>query len=642
MSEENPDAAFDSKAFLKSLTSRPGIYRMLDAEGTVLYVGKARNLRKRVSSYFSKGNLGAKTRALVAQIRGVEVTVTHTENEALILESNLIKALKPRYNILLRDDKSYPYIFLSPADSFPRLAYHRGAKRAKGRYFGPYPSAGAVRESLHLLQKLFRVRQCEDNFFRNRSRPCLQYQIERCTAPCVGLISEAQYAEDVRRTTLFLEGKSSQVIDELVIKMEQASQALAFEEAAEIRDLIGNLRRVQETQYVSGEGGNLDVIAVVISGGLACVQVFFVRDGRNLGNKSFFPRHTEGAEPGEVLAAFIAQYYLVGHPGRTVPGEILVNTPPDGGEALLQNVLSEECGHRVRIAYKLRGERARWVTMAVTNAENALNAQIATKSTVLRRFEALQDVLQLDSPPQRLECFDISHTQGEATVASCVVLDTTGPVKSDYRRFNIENITPGDDYAAMRQALMRRYTRLKKGEGKLPDILLIDGGKGQVSEAESVMEELQIDGVTLLGVAKGPARRPGEEQLILSAALSSNKEAVGSEPGAVLGAEPGTLLREETPRILPADSPALHLIQQIRDEAHRFAITGHRARRAKARNTSVLEGIAGLGSKRRQTLLKQFGGLQEVARAGMEDLASVPGISKQLAQRVYDVFHVDE
>jgi excinuclease ABC subunit C len=485
-----------------------------------------------------------------------------------------------------------------------------------------------VRESLNLLQKLFRVRQCDDNFFRNRSRPCLQYQIERCTAPCVGLIDPETYRQDVRRTTLFLEGKSAKVIDELVEQMEQASKALAFEEAAHFRDLIGSLRRVQESQYVSGEGGNLDVIAAVISGGLACVQVFFVRDGRNLGNKTFFPRHTEGADASEVLAAFIAQYYLVSHAGRTIPAEILVNQPlagEDEGGELLQSVLSDESGHRVQISHKLRGERARWVAMAVTNAENALHAQIAAKTTVLRRFEALQEVLQLDSPPQRLECFDISHTQGEATVASCVVLDTTGPVKSDYRRFNIEDITPGDDYAAMRQALLRRYTRLKKGEGKLPDVLLIDGGKGQVSEAEAVLEELQISGVTLLGVSKGPARRPGEEQLILSSTT-----------------EEGTLLREDTPRILPADSPALHLIQQIRDEAHRFAITGHRQRRAKARNTSVLEGIAGLGPKRRQILLKQFGGLQEVARAGVEDLASVPGISKQLAQRVYDVFHVEE
>ncbi|VAX01387.1 Excinuclease ABC subunit C, partial [hydrothermal vent metagenome] len=419
-----PDV-FDAKEYLKTLTSRPGVYRMLDASGTVLYVGKARNLKKRVTSYFTRATQAAKTRTMVAQVQGVEVTVTHTESEALLLESNLIKELKPRYNILLRDDKSFPYIFLSENDDFPRLSYHRGAKRAKGRYFGPYPSAGAVRESLNLLQKLFRVRQCDDNFFRNRSRPCLQYQIQRCTAPCVGLIDKQRYATDLRHTTMFLEGKSAKVINELVEQMEQASAALEFEEAAQIRDLIGSLRRVQESQYVSGESGNLDVIAVMLGGGLACVQVFFVRDGRNLGNKTFFPRHIEGAGPDEVLTAFIAQYYLVGHAGRTVPAEILVNTALDDEGELLQTVLSEESGHRVRITHKLRGERARWVTMAVTNAENALNAQIATKSTVLRRFQALQDVLQLDSPPQRLECFDISHTMGEATVASCVVLDTT-------------------------------------------------------------------------------------------------------------------------------------------------------------------------------------------------------------------------
>ena len=613
--DETPSTAFDAKEYLKTLTSRPGVYRMLDANGGVLYVGKAKNLKKRVASYFHRSGLAPKTRALVAQIRGVEVTVTHTEGEALLLENNLIKDLKPRYNILLRDDKSYPYIFLSDTKAYPRLSYHRGAKRAKGRYFGPYPSAGSVRESLSLLQKLFRVRQCDDSFFSNRTRPCLQYQIKRCTGPCVGLISEAQYREDVRRTTLFLEGKSSTVINELVAQMEQAAEAQAFEEAAQHRDLIANLRRVQESQYVTGEGGDLDVIAAVTGGGLACVQVFFVRDGRNLGNKSFFPRHTDGAEADEVLSAFIAQYYLVGHAGRTVPSEILINHALDD-RALLESVLADESGRKVQTSHKLRGERSRWVEMAVTNAENSLNTQIATKSTVLRRFDALQEVLQLDSPPQRLECFDISHTMGEATVASCVVLDTTGPVKSDYRRFNIEGIIPGDDYAAMHQALLRRYTRLKKGEGKLPDILFIDGGKGQLSEAEAVMEELQITGVTLIGVSKGPSRRPGQEQLILAST--------------------------QTPRVLPADSPALHLIQQIRDEAHRFAITGHRQRRAKARTTSILEGIDGLGPKRRQTLLKQFGGLQEVARAGVEDLARVPGISKQLAQRVYDVLHVED
>lgn len=607
--------AFDARAFLKTLTERPGVYRLLDAKGVVLYVGKARNLKKRVASYFRQTQPHPKTRALMAQVQGVEVVVTHTESEALLLENNLIKALKPHYNILLRDDKSYPYIFLSQGDAFPRLSYHRGAKRVRGRYFGPYPGAGAVRESLGLLQKLFRVRQCEDNFYRNRSRPCLQYQIKRCTAPCVGLISESAYAEDVRHTVMFLEGKSSAVIDELVTKMEAASASLAFEEAAQCRDLIANLRRVQETQHVSGESGDLDVIAVVSEGGQVCVQVFFVRGGRNLGNKTFFPRHTQGAKPGEVLAAFISQFYLGGSGGRAVPAEILASHAPED-VMLLQAVLTEEAGRRVQISHRLRGERARWLEMAETNAQTALRAQLAGKANLLRRFEALQDALELDDFPQRLECFDISHTMGEATVASCVVLDTTGPVKADYRRFNIEDITPGDDYGAMRQALRRRYTRLKKGEGRLPDILLIDGGKGQLAEAEGVLEALQVDGVILLGVAKGPDRKPGQEVLFLSG--------------------------REVPRILPSDSPALHLIQQIRDEAHRFAITGHRQRRARARNTSVLESIAGLGPKRRQTLLKQFGGLQEVARAGVEDLAGIPGISKPLAQRVYDVFHGDD
>jgi excinuclease ABC subunit C len=642
------DAVFDSKAFLKTLTGKPGIYRMLDAEGRVLYVGKARNLKKRVSSYFSRSKLGPKTQAMVAQVRGVEVTVTHTENEALILENTLIKSLKPRYNILLRDDKSYPYIFLSENDEYPRISYHRGAKRAKGRYFGPYPSAGAVRESLNLLQKLFRVRQCEDNFFRNRTRPCLQYQIQRCTAPCVEVVNKQDYQQDVRHTVMFLEGKSPEVIDELVKRMEKASSEQEFEEAAHFRDQIASLRRVQESQYVSGEGGDLDVIAAVLEGGLACVQVFFIRGGRNLGNKVFYPQHVNDAQASDVLAAFIPQFYLVGSSGgsgRTIPSEILLSHSPEshspenhsqedaesggaepGSKELLESVLSEESGRRVRIAYRLRGERKKWLEMATTNAQTAVRAHVASKANLLHRFEVLQDNLGLDSLPQRLECFDISHTMGEATVASCVVMDTTGPVKSDYRRFNIEGITPGDDYAAMRQAINRRYTRLKKGEAKMPDILFIDGGKGQLAEAEKVMEELQINGVILVGIAKGPGRKAGEEELFLSGdSLSAN-----------------SLLAKSTPRILPNDSPALHLIQQIRDEAHRFAITGHRQRRAKARNTSVLEDVPGLGPKRRQNLLKQFGGLQEVARAGVEDLSSIPGISKQLAQRVYDVFHSDE
>ncbi|HEB94539.1 MAG TPA: excinuclease ABC subunit UvrC [Gammaproteobacteria bacterium] len=615
MAEQYDTPAFDAKAFLGTLTGKPGVYRMLDAEGSVLYVGKARNLKKRVSSYFQRTVQSPKTRALVAQIRGVEVTVTHTENEALLLENNLIKQLKPRYNILMRDDKSYPFLFLSANHDYPRLGYHRGARRVKGRYFGPYPSAASVRESLHILQKVFRVRQCEDSFYGNRSRPCLQYQIERCTAPCVGHISRADYAEDVRHAVMFLEGRNSSLIDELVIRMEAVAKALQFEQAARFRDQIASLRRMQETQSVSGEGGDRDVIAVVNEGGAACVQVFFIRGGRNLGNKSYFPRQTEGAAPADILSAFVAQFYLSGEGsgGREIPPQILLNAEPEAA-GVLQSVLSEQGGHKVQLIWRLRGERARWQQMAEANARTALRSRLAGKAGVLKRLEALQDALGLDSLPQRLECFDISHTMGEATVASCVVLDGNGPLKADYRRFNIEGIVPGDDYAAMHQALMRRYTRLKKGEGKLPDILIIDGGKGQVAQAVAVLEALQISGVSLLGVAKGPSRKPGQEVLVFADREMS----------------------------LPADSPALHVIQQIRDEAHRFAITGHRQRRAKKRNTSVLEGISGLGPKRRQQLLKQFGGLQEVARAGVKDLASVPGISKNLAQKVYDVFHSDE
>lgn len=607
MSDEQGNIAFDAKAYLKTLSSRPGVYRMLNAAGEVIYVGKARNLVKRVSSYFSRSVTTAKTRALVSQIVNIEVTVTHTENEALILENNLIKELRPRYNVLLRDDKSYPYIFLS-ADQFPRLAYHRGAKRTQGRYFGPYPSAGAVRETLNLLQKLFRVRQCEDTFYSNRSRPCLQYQIKRCTAPCVDYVSAAEYADDVRLATLFLEGKDSQVIDELVRQMEIASAKLEFERAAQYRDQIASLRRVQERQYVSGTGGDLDVIVSAYEKGVGCVQVVFIRGGHQLGNKTFFPGHTQDTDVAEILAAFLPQYYL----GKQVPAEILVNQPMED-QQLLEEVLSEQAERKVSISHNLRGDRARWVQMAVINVDDALRRHLASKSGMRQRYEALQDALELDSTPQRLECFDISHTMGEATVASCVVFNDEGPLKSDYRRFNIEGITPGDDYAAMHQALTRRYTRLKEGEGKLPDILFIDGGKGQLAEAQKVLEELQVSDVVLVGVAKGPERKAGLETLFLYG--------------------------HEQPIILPTDSPALHLIQQIRDEAHRFAITGHRQRRAKTRSTSVLEGIPGVGPKRRRDLLKQFGGWQEVARAGVDDLLKVKGISRDLAQKIYDALH---
>ncbi len=583
---------------------------MLNAQGKVLYVGKARNLKKRVASYFRSSGLPAKTQALMAQVQHIEVTVTHSESEALILENNLIKEFKPRYNILLRDDKSYPYIHLSAHADFPRFGFYRGGKQEPGRYFGPYPSASAVRESLQLLQKLFPVRQCEDSFYRNRSRPCLQYQIKRCTAPCVGLVEPETYQQDVHHAVLFLEGKNNQVIDELVARMEEAATRLHFEEAARYRDQIATLRHVQEQQYVSGERGDLDVIAAVAHHGLGCVEVFYVRNGRVLGNKTFHPQHSQDTDAAGILAAFLPQYYL----GREVPGEILVNHVLKDRE-LFERTLAAHTGHRVTISNKVRGERARWLALAAANAQHAVSRQLANKANTLQRFEALQEALNLDDLPQRIECFDISHTMGEATVASCVVFDTEGPLKSDYRRFNIEDITPGDDYAAIHQALLRRYTRLSQGEGKLPDVLFIDGGKGQLAQAAQVLEELQIGNVALIGIAKGPERKPGAESLFLSGV--------------------------KQPFILPNDSSALHLIQQIRDEAHRFAITGHRQRRGKSRNSSPLEHIPGLGPKRRRSLLSHMGGMQEVARAGVEELAKVHGISKDLAQRIYDVLHGD-
>ena len=600
-------SGFDARNFLKHLTSRPGVYRMQAADGEVLYVGKARNLKKRVSSYFRSGGVSPKTQVLMSQVAQVEVTVTHTESEALLLENNLIKSLQPRYNVLLRDDKSYPYIFLSTAQDYPRLSVHRGARKLKGRYFGPYPNATAVRESLHLLQKVFRVRQCEDSFFSNRSRPCLQYQIKRCTAPCVGLVSAEEYAEDVRHTIQFLEGKNTEIVDELAQRMDAAAGVLDYEAASRYRDQIINLRRVQERQYVSGERGDLDIIAVTTTGGMACIQVFFVRAGRNLGNKTFFPRAPQEEGAGEILSAFVAQYYL----GREAPSELLVNADiPDA--ALLEQVLSEQSGHAVAVRGRVRGERARWLEMAERNAAHALQARMASRAGMAQRFEALQRSLGVEEPITRVECFDISHTGGEATVASCVVFNQEGAVKSDYRRFNIEGVEPGDDYAAMSQALMRRYTRISAGEGQMPDLILIDGGKGQLAMAERVLEELQMTGVPLVGVAKGPERKPGWEVLHL--------------PG-------GRELR------LSADDQALHLIQQIRDEAHRFAITGHRQRRARSRTESSLEAIPGIGPKRRQQLLRQFGGMREVARAGIEDLTRVKGISRELAQQIYDAFH---
>ncbi|MCG7897335.1 MAG: excinuclease ABC subunit UvrC [Candidatus Thiodiazotropha lotti] len=598
---------FDHAKFLNTLTSRPGVYRMIGEQEKVLYVGKAKNLKKRVSSYFTR-SLNRRIQIMVSQIIEIEIIVTHTEAEALILENQLIKSLKPKYNILLRDDKSYPYIHLSSDQDYPALSFRRGARKGKGRYFGPYPSAGSTRETLQLLQKLFPVRQCEESFYRNRSRACLQYQIKRCSGPCVGLVSEQDYALDVEHAVMFLEGKTNLVVDELVKQMESASQKLEFELAARYRDQIKSLQRIQERQYVSGESGDLDIVAIAKRGNSACIQVFYIRSGRNLGNKSFYPTVPQGDSEESVLRAFITQYYL----DKPLPNEIIINTALEE-RALLEAVFTEQAKRRIRIGKKVRGERARWLKMAAGNAKLALQSRLNAQSNMEQRLQSLQQALDLAAIPERMECFDISHTRGELTVGSCVVFNQEGPLKSDYRRFNIENITPGDDYAAMGQVLERRYRRVKKGEVPLPDLLFVDGGRGQLASVNDCLQDLGVSGLILVGVAKGVDRKAGMEQLFL--------------------------LGRNSPIILPADSPALHLIQQIRDEAHRFAITAHRQRRQKSRKRSVLEDIPGIGAKRRQRLMKQFGGLQALSRAGVEDLARVEGISKGLAEQIYQALH---
>jgi excinuclease ABC subunit C len=602
------DQLFDSKGFIKSLTKRPGIYKMLDDKGEILYIGKAKNLKNRVSTYFNKQVASPKQQTMVARIANIEVTVTHTEGEALLLESQLIKRHKPRFNISLRDDKSFPYLYLSSNQDFPQLTFHRGAKNKKGQYFGPYPSAGAVRESLKLLQKIFPIRQCEDSFFNNRTRPCLQYQIERCTAPCVGLIDKQSYAEDVASTVMFLEGKGTTLIERLIAKMENAAADLHFEQAATYRDQIAKLRTILEKNFIHGERGDVDIIACAVKANVACIQVFFIRNGQQLGNKVYFPKMLDEYDPAAVIQAFIPQYYL----DKPVPYELIVSHEPEE-TGLLSEVLAKLAKHSVTIAYNVRGERSKWLQMAMTNAENSLLSKLADKQGIYARFLSLQEELGCKETPKRLECFDISHTQGGQTVASCVVFDRDGPVKSAYRRFNIEGITGGDDYAAIYQAVSRRYKRLKQGEHEAPDILFIDGGKGQVHEAQKALAELGINDVMIVGVSKGVDRKPGMEKLI----LVGQEQPVNVTPGA----------------------SGLLLIQHIRDEAHRFAITGHRQRRGKVAKQSVLEGIAGLGAKRRQLLLKQFGGLQGIEQAGVDALSSVDGISKQLAQRIYDNFH---
>ncbi|WP_111740088.1 excinuclease ABC subunit UvrC [Leminorella richardii] len=602
---------FDSQAFLKHVTNEPGVYRMYDASGVVIYVGKAKDLKKRLSSYFRQNVSSKKTEALVKSIHSIDVTVTHTETEALLLEHNYIKLYQPRYNVLLRDDKSYPLIFLS-SDSHPRLKIHRGAKHAKGEYFGPFPNSGAVRETLALLQKIFPIRQCEDSVYRNRSRPCLQYQIGRCLGPCVaGLVTEEEYRKQVDYVRLFLEGKDSQVLDRLIVSMEEASKALNFEEAARIRDQIQAIRRVTEKQFVSGDSDDLDVIGVSYESGIACMHVLFLRQGKVLGSRSYYPKTPRGTELEEVVQTFVGQFYLQGSQARSLPGEILLDfSLPD--KAALEDTLSDVAGRKIQIQTRPRGDRARYLKLARTNASIALKTKLSQQSTVHQRLAALAELLELPEI-HRMECFDISHTMGEQTVASCVVFDKNGPLRADYRRYNITGITGGDDYAAMAQVLKRRYGK-ELTEEKIPDIIFIDGGKGQLGQAIDVFQQLDVSWdktkPRLIGVAKGSDRKAGLETLFFEA----EGEGVSLQP----------------------DSPALHVIQHIRDESHDHAISGHRQRRAKVKKTSALEHIEGIGPKRRQALLKYMGGLQPLLEATVDEIAKIPGISQSLAEKIHN------
>lgn len=607
---------FDAAGFLKSVSERPGVYRMFDANDTVIYVGKARNLKARLSSYF-RGQQSLKTQALVRHIAQIETTVTQTESEALLLEINLIKAHRPRYNILLRDDKSYPWIYVATDQDFPRLAYHRGTRKRAGRYFGPYSAPSAVRETLILLEKVFKVRQCEDSFFRSRSRPCLQYQIGRCKAPCVGYVPLAEYGQDVADTIAFLSGRSQSLVEQLVARMEQAAHTLDFEQAATLRDQIGQLRAISQQQSITGLSGDADVIAAVRVMNLDVVAVSTIRDGRHLGTRSYFPQVPATSETAEIMSAFLGQYYAE----REAPPQILCSELPQDAD-FLADVLSGSAKRRVAITQPKRGKAREWLDQTQSNASQAAEERLASRVGLDARFAALREVTGL-SLINRIECFDISHTQGEFTVASCVVFGVDGAQKDQYRRYSIEGITPGDDYAAMHQVLLRRFGRAQREGGILPDVLLIDGGAGQVAQAQAVLDELGIatqgvDSVYLLGVAKGVARKAGEERLI----RPKNADGSGGEE-----------------RKLSPHDPALHLIAQVRDEAHRFAIAGHRARRQKAQTQSDLEKIPGVGAKRRQALLKQFGGLRGLRGASVAELSKVSGISHALAVEIHAWLH---
>ncbi|WP_293730044.1 excinuclease ABC subunit UvrC [uncultured Actinobacillus sp.] len=606
---------FDHKTFLKNVTQDPGVYRMFDKNDTVIYVGKAKDLKKRLSSYFRTNLSSKKTEALVAAIARIETTITTSETEALLLEHNYIKTYQPRYNVLLRDDKSYPYILLTK-ERHPRITAYRGSKKVIGEYFGPYPHAGAVRETLSLSQKLFPIRQCENSVYKNRSRPCLQYQIGRCAAPCVeGLVSDEDYNAQVDYARLFLQGKDQQVLDHLIGKMEQASQALNFENAARYRDQIQAVRAVTEKQFVSNERlDDMDILSIAYQHGVACVQVLFIRQGKVLGNRSYFPKVPANTDLSELTATFVGQFYLQAHQGRTVPNSIIVDHKLEAKEEI-ETLLTEQVGRKVSIQDNTKGTKSKYLQLAQMNANAALALKLKETTLISERYQALQALLGIEKI-KRMECFDISHTMGEQTIASCVVFNDAGPLKSDYRRFNIEGITGGDDYAAMEQALKKRYDRDLETE-KIPDIIFIDGGKGQLNRALQVFRELNVkwdkNRPHLIGVAKGVDRRAGQETLILS------------KEGREVNLDP--------------DSLALHLIQHIRDESHHHAITGHRKKRQKAFTQSGLETIEGVGAKRRQALLKYLGGMQGVKNATLDEIASVPGISKSLAETIFETLH---
>jgi len=609
---------FDHKSFLKNLSLAPGVYRMFNAQGDILYVGKAKSLKKRVSSYFLKQDHAPKTRALVSKISNIEVTITNSETEALILEQNLIKTLKPPYNILLRDDKSYPYIYLASDKDFPSLSLKRVRSKGKvGQYFGPFPNAHAVRESLGLLEKLFKVRQCQEAFYRNRSRPCLQYQIKRCKAPCVGLVDRQEYLDDVEHVKMFLQGKNPELLRQLIAEMEKASEELRFEKAAELRDQVQYLRHAQESQSVESGSADLDVVALADGPGVAVFSMLFVRKGRILGHKNYTPKMPLDQDKTERLQAFIEQYYVGAGAEKDLPSEVILPFKV-ADEGMLSEAVASVVGKNIRFAHKVKTIRAQWQKLAQTNADNALKTYLANKENVFLRVDSLRTLLGLDETPKRMECFDISHSSGEKTVASCVVFNDQGPLKSDYRTFNIEGITAGDDYAAMRQALERRYRKVNDEPAKRPDIIFIDGGKGQLNMAIDVLNELNASDILLLGIAKGTTRKAGFETLFIPDGQGGLKTIQCA-----------------------ADEPSLHLMQQIRDEAHRFAITGHRKRRDKSRKQSVLEGIEGVGPTRRRALIKFFGSVQGIKTASVDEIAKVDGISSSLAEHIYLSLHGD-